>query len=424
MIQVLTSESVSGVSGNYVYSGLSYSTEYEWQLIIHNSERATIIGDTWGFTAIFDPSIILIGTGSTTDVSLPIEPYYGYSYSQTIYSAADFGSVGCCKRIEKIWYNYSWSTSGDDDSDDWVVYMNTTTETNLDAGWLPIAGFTEVFNGDVDLQLVTGSSWLEITLDTPFLYEPCMGENLIIAVDENTPSYCGSSDEFLCDINQQENVSRVYYNDSTNLDPYSPSQAGTASTYYPNTRFKFGDMPCGSAALGVSPDSDDFGIIQTGECSDSELFTVSNVGWGGCHLGIATIAVNGTDSDQFTILNNPAPCIIDNYDSLDIEVQFCPTSTGVKTAFLTFYDCEEYTDIPLFGTGVELIYPQNVIINITGTDVQISWDAVTGATSYSVFSSDNPYLGLEEDFSGTFVDESWNAPLTDVKKFYYVKAYN
>jgi hypothetical protein len=66
--------------------------------------------------------------------------------------------------------------------------------------------------------------------------------------------------------------------------------------------------------------------------------------------------------------------------------------------------------------------PQNVTIVIIGSDVQLSWNAVTGATSYKVYSSDDPFTGFVEDTSGSFAGESWSAPIGDVKRFYHVIA--
>ena len=78
------------------------------------------------------------------------------------------------------------------------------------------------------------------------------------------------------------------------------------------------------------------------------------------------------------------------------------------------------TEYPQTG----LATPQNVSIAIVGTQVQITWDAVTGATSYKVYSSDNPDSGFTEDNSGTFSGECWTAPISTSKRFYYVKAAN
>ena len=68
--------------------------------------------------------------------------------------------------------------------------------------------------------------------------------------------------------------------------------------------------------------------------------------------------------------------------------------------------------------------PQNVTIEIIGSDVHLSWDVVTGANSYKVYFSDDPYTGFVENTSGSFAEESWSATIGDVKKFHYVIALN
>ena len=70
-----------------------------------------------------------------------------------------------------------------------------------------------------------------------------------------------------------------------------------------------------------------------------------------------------------------------------------------------------------------MINPE-VTIEIASGNVNLSWDEVEGATSYSIYSSDDPYAGFTEYISGTFVDESWSAPVPPAKKFYYVVAVN
>ena len=75
-----------------------------------------------------------------------------------------------------------------------------------------------------------------------------------------------------------------------------------------------------------------------------------------------------------------------------------------------------------FDQTSTLTPPQNVTINIISTDVQLTWDAVAGATSYKVYSSDNPYSDFTEDISGTFDDVSWMTAISESKKFYYVTA--
>lgn len=68
--------------------------------------------------------------------------------------------------------------------------------------------------------------------------------------------------------------------------------------------------------------------------------------------------------------------------------------------------------------------PINVVITHDGTDAVLTWDAVTGATSYKIYSYSDPYGGFsifEDEISGT----TWTDFSTTVeKKFYHVTANN
>ena len=79
-------------------------------------------------------------------------------------------------------------------------------------------------------------------------------------------------------------------------------------------------------------------------------------------------------------------------------------------------------DPHVFIISGQLSAPVNVQIQIVGGNIQLNWDAVTGATSYKVYSSDDPSTGFVEDTSGTFDGESWITSIIDEKKFYYVTA--
>jgi fibronectin type 3 domain-containing protein len=68
--------------------------------------------------------------------------------------------------------------------------------------------------------------------------------------------------------------------------------------------------------------------------------------------------------------------------------------------------------------------PQNVIVSESSGTIQLHWDVVTGANSYKVYSSNNPYGTFAEDISGIFTDESWTAPINTAMKYYCVKAVN
>ncbi|MCK4654138.1 MAG: hypothetical protein KAU01_06810 [Candidatus Cloacimonetes bacterium] len=74
---------------------------------------------------------------------------------------------------------------------------------------------------------------------------------------------------------------------------------------------------------------------------------------------------------------------------------------------------------PIIG---EILPPENVTITVVNDMVNISWSAVSGATSYKVYSSNDPYDNFTEDTSGNFNGTSWSSPLSSDKKFYYVTA--
>ncbi|MCH2225757.1 MAG: T9SS type A sorting domain-containing protein [Crocinitomicaceae bacterium] len=167
---------------------------------------------------------VLIGQGNQVGQSIPVEPYYGYTYSQVIYKASEINSSGTITGI-KFYATPSTTLSN---SNEWAVYIGHTTKSNFSnsSDWEDIALLTESFNG---VATVSGGI-VEIVFTTPFIYNGT--DNLVIAVDENTSGYDSSSDDFYC-TSASTNLSLSYYNDSNNPDPLSPP-TGTLKQYYPN----------------------------------------------------------------------------------------------------------------------------------------------------------------------------------------------
>ncbi len=65
--------------------------------------------------------------------------------------------------------------------------------------------------------------------------------------------------------------------------------------------------------------------------------------------------------------------------------------------------------------------PLNVQISESTTQVTITWDAVPGAISYSVYSDTDPY-GTFSTLEWSGPNTSWSETISEVKKFYYVTA--
>ncbi|OGE81945.1 MAG: hypothetical protein A2Y39_04030 [Candidatus Delongbacteria bacterium GWF2_40_14] len=68
--------------------------------------------------------------------------------------------------------------------------------------------------------------------------------------------------------------------------------------------------------------------------------------------------------------------------------------------------------------------PANLALVVSGTDVIITWDPVTNAAGYLVYSSTNPYGTFMLDETGSFNGTEWTGTLTGTRNFYYVTATN
>lgn len=137
-----------------------------------------------------------------------------------------------------------------------------------------------------------------------------------------------------------------------------------------------------------------FGNQVSGINSAATTFTIENLGTAA--LNVSSIALSGTNADQFEIVTNPAPINVGTAptNTTAFTVRFSPTSTGAKTATLTIdnNDADEgsYT-IVLTGTGTSnnssdivvksgYSYPQNIpyasyqATNITGgsNDIEVA----------------------------------------------------
>jgi|GEM_PF-2927765 len=177
----------------------------------------------------------IIFDGGNSYQSLPIEPYYGYTYSQSIFYSSEIPLNGA---IEKI----SWYYEGNAWTDDIRIFMANTSKTQFDnsSDWIPLNQLTEVYDGQLSVTNTVG--WVTIQLDNPFQYDPT--QNLVIAVVEETPGYHSSSDDF-ASTSRTETRSIVEYRDNSPINPGNlGSVSGLLKNYLPNTILFFtGPLP-------------------------------------------------------------------------------------------------------------------------------------------------------------------------------------
>jgi len=205
-------------------------------LTISNSQTRTNYDVDLSATGL-PAGIVVIGDG-TANNNLPINPFYGYTYSQSIFLQSEINVPD--QRIESVYYYWNGVAEAVD-SNDWTIYMGHTAATEFASttDWMPLANLSQVFSGTIALPATAG--WIEIPLTAPFIYNNT--DNLVIAVDENAPSYDGSS-QFFYSTAAATNRSLRYYSDSTNPDPAAPVE-GTLVLAYPNVMLELGDIPTG-----------------------------------------------------------------------------------------------------------------------------------------------------------------------------------
>lgn len=176
---------------------------------------------------------VSIGEGTNQEQALPIEPYYGYSYTQSIYLASEINATGSITTLQ--WY-YS-GTSMLNNSQNMVVYFGLTDKTEFESqtDFIAIEDLTQVYSGGIPANGAPG--WVTITLPTAYSYDG--SANLVIAVDENKPGYDSFDDDFY---NSAVVGQRSIYafSDTVNFDPADPANdggnfAGRGTTnYVPN----------------------------------------------------------------------------------------------------------------------------------------------------------------------------------------------
>ena len=168
--------------------------------------------------SILSFSQVSVGSEEWTNQSQPVEPWFIYSYSQTIYNANLINASG---QITGLKYFTTPETTLEN-SGTWDIYMAHTDlnehPQNEDGAYSFVDGseLTLVFSGAVEVvdQTVT------ITLDTPFDYNGT--QNLIVAGHDtmDTGEYDPSTHDFYASLyDGSSRVALVYYNDGAQIDP-------------------------------------------------------------------------------------------------------------------------------------------------------------------------------------------------------------
>lgn len=209
---------------------------------------------------------VQVGSGTATSLNLPITAYYGYSYSQQIYTQTQIAVSGPITKIR--FYHQSGAITN---SSAWVVYLGHTTKTTFSSttDWVPLTSLTEVFNGSVTSP--GPGNWVEITLSTPFNYNNT--DNLVVAIDENTASYAAAN-VYWYSFTSGANTGIYYRADATNPNPSTPPTATGRSASINQIQF---DITTADPTLDATPMTLSFPMTVNGAYSAEQSYSLSGI---------------------------------------------------------------------------------------------------------------------------------------------------
>ena len=227
--------------------------------------KKTIILSIFIFISLFSLKVqsqvtVTVGTGTIQAQYNPVRTFWGYNYTQQIYTATEISAAGAAPGMQINAIRFYWEGVGTiANTDIWTVFMGEVAQSNFTStsNWVPFSSLTEVYTGNISLPASAG--WFTITLTNPVIWN---GSNIVVAIDENVSGY-GPSETRWRGSSTPDNKSIYYYSDGTNPDPSSPPTASGTTTTRPNIQFEMTSLdPCvGEPEPGTASISDAVGCV-------------------------------------------------------------------------------------------------------------------------------------------------------------------
>jgi hypothetical protein len=171
-----------------------------------------------------------IGGGTSGTYQAPLNSYYDYSWSKSIYTKAEINSAGLNSAADILSFGYYVnSTPTNLVLLDQRVYMRHTAATVETAEYPSTTGFTLVFQGNV---IITGFGWMMLDLNTPFAWNNT--DNIEVLWENHDGSYTDSYPFFAYTTMIPEMCAATWE------DETFPTGNGTLYTSRPNIRLNTG----------------------------------------------------------------------------------------------------------------------------------------------------------------------------------------
>ena len=177
---------------------------------------------------------LIVGTGTEGTMYLPTNAYYGYTYSQQIYTAAEVGNI--TGQIPCLAFQYIYNSPI---SRNLKVYMGNTTKSSFSStlDWVPMSDLMLVYDGEMNFDNTYAiDNWVNIPLSIPFEWDGT--SNIVIAFVDETGSYYSNASYF--NVHSASSMSLYAYRDASPYNPVSP-ESGTVGSIRNNIKFRVGE---------------------------------------------------------------------------------------------------------------------------------------------------------------------------------------
>ncbi|MFA7544099.1 MAG: carboxypeptidase regulatory-like domain-containing protein, partial [Candidatus Cloacimonadaceae bacterium] len=170
---------------------------------------------------------ITLGDGSQS-ARMPMDFYYRSSLYETVFTQDELNNfLGLITGL-KLYNSFSSNLNNKPVK----IWLGSTTQANLENGFIPADQLELVYDGPMDFP--SGENTISFTFPEPYLHLD--GGNLVMMIRRPMDtSYHSSSDQFKCQTGNT-NRARNLYSDSIDYDENNPG-AGTATGIYPKITF-------------------------------------------------------------------------------------------------------------------------------------------------------------------------------------------
>ena len=310
---------------------------------------------------------VTVGDGTNVDEELPIEPYYGYTYSQSIYNSALISASGSITGIKYF------ATPGTTlaNSSEWVVYIGVTENDEFLStdSWIPFSELTQVYSATTSIS----DGVVSLTFDSPFEYDG--NSNLVIAVEENQASYDSATHDFYC-TPADTSVSLVFYSDSTNPDPISPP-TGNFRNFLPNIVFEGITQSCSTPSISLD--------LLTG--------TTASFSWTAADVDTFEYALQeagNENPESGTLISENSIELSELTQGQDYEFFLRSVCGDLTTDWFSF----TFTPPPVGSTADDPIIIESIPYSTTDDTINYGDDYTNGATGCT--SGSGSYLGGDD----------------------------